>query len=59
MTKIEKAKLKKKINLINKRLNNNNENKPNNDEEGENIENDENAQNKLYNLQMKKLLMMK
>ena len=38
MTKIEKAKLKKKINLINKRLNNNNENKPNNDEEGENIE---------------------
>ena len=44
MAKIEKAKLRKKINIINKRLNNNNENKENNDLEGE-IENDNNNEN--------------
>ena len=57
MAKIEKAKLKKKINLINKSLNNN-ENKPKIDEEREAVINDENTKNKLYNLHMKQLIMM-
>ena len=60
MAKIEKAKLRKKINIINKRLNNNKENKENNDLEGENENdnNNENAQSKILNLQMKQLMMM-
>ena len=62
ISKIEKAKLEKKINLMNKRLNesklmNTNEVKENEVEDPENTKN-ENVQNKILNIQMKKLIML-
>ena len=62
ISKIEKAKLEKKINLMNQRLNeskvsNKNEAKENEIEDPEN-NNDKNVQNKLLNIQMKKLIML-
>ena len=56
MAKIEKAKLKKKIMQMNKRLNDTKEANTHSVNPEEN--NDENVQNKLLNLQSKKLMMM-
>ena len=64
--KIEKAKLKKKISLINKRSNKNQETKESNlnDIKEENLEeighqeNNETVQNKVLNLQLKKMMML-
>ena len=60
IAKIEKAKLKKKINLINKRLTENNETKESNikDIKEDNKEEYDNQESKILNLQMKKLVMM-
>ena len=60
IAKIEKAKLRKKINLINKRLTENNETKESNinDIKEENKEEYDNQESKILNLQMKKLMMM-
>ena len=61
MNKIEKAKLKKKIMQMNKRLNDNKDISVNEANKKENSQGDNsggNVQNKLLNLQVKKLMMM-
>ena len=61
MNKIEKAKLKKKIMQMNKRLNDNKDisvNEANKKENSQGDNNGGNVQNKLLNLQVKKLMMM-